>query len=165
MKLTLQRARMVYRIGLVLCVGALRRSRQHRQANNGLCAPTAGSDTVAPLPQQTHRHQPLRQMQHAFGTLRQRYRTLFGYLQYLLVSTTANIVTDRQPEHATGPLPRQFRTITNLNRIPARNYEPEICESCGHIFDPAVTADIELVTGVCQACWGNSYRMEDNAGI
>lgn len=47
------------------------------------------------------------------------------------------------------------------NRIPARGYEPAHCETCGHIFDPTVTSDIELVTGLCQQCWGNQYRIDN----
>lgn len=62
----------------------------------------------------------------------------------------------RRPQPRVVP-PRPSR----INRIPARNYEPDTCDRCGYIFDPSVTSDVELVTGLCQTCWSNSYKMEE----
>jgi hypothetical protein len=56
------------------------------------------------------------------------------------------------------PLPRP---LPNVTRIPARSYHDQTCDVCGHIFDVATTSDIELVTGLCQTCWGNQYRIEE----
>lgn len=48
---------------------------------------------------------------------------------------------------------------------PARSFDThETCERCGLIFDQANTSDIELVTGLCQTCWGNRVQRAHNRG-
>ena len=58
--------------------------------------------------------------------------------------------------------PPRFATAVKTS---CRNYSThETCMSCGHIFTPDHTSDIEYVTGQCQACWSRRRNNAHNRG-
>ena len=71
---------------------------------------------------------------------------------------------DQAPYHVDANRIAPGRRATYVQK-PARKFGThETCERCGHIFNTATTSDIELVTGLCQACWARRRHDAHNRG-
>lgn len=73
---------------------------------------------------------------------------------------TFHVDATTTPPGVTAP-PRPATPV----KVSCRNYGAhETCASCGHIFTPDHTSDIEYVTGQCQPCWTRRRNNAHNRG-